>query len=148
MQDLFLAPCIVEFECSCNSQQYNFNLIWQVEIGVKQLFMGSFKGLTHANMWHEKLKLKGWLSSHLFQEYFPAHCAEILHALPLPEYMDPTSGVLNIAAELPHEILKPDLGPCVYISYGSGENLVQADSVSKLRYDSYDVVRLVLFCLH
>ncbi|EEF37719.1 conserved hypothetical protein [Ricinus communis] len=116
---------------------------FEVEIGIKQLFMGSFKGPTHANMWHERLKLKGWLSSHLFQEHFPAHYAEILHALPLPEYMDPISGVLNIAAELPQEIMKPDLGPCVYISYGSGENLVQADSVTKLRYNSYDVVNIL-----
>ncbi|XP_065878305.1 lysine-specific demethylase JMJ28 [Euphorbia lathyris] len=116
---------------------------FEVEIGIKQLFMGSFKGPKHASMWHERLKLKGWLSSQLFQEHFPAHYAELLNALPLPEYMDPVSGVLNIPAELPHEISKPDLGPCVYISYGSGDNLVQADSVTKLRYDSYDVVNIL-----
>ncbi|XP_050227373.1 lysine-specific demethylase JMJ28 isoform X2 [Mercurialis annua] len=116
---------------------------FEVEIGVKQLFMGSLKGPTHANMWHERLKLKGWLSSHLFQEHFPAHYAEILHTLPLPEYMDPVSGVLNIAAELPQEFMKPDLGPFIYISYGSGENILQADSVTKLRYDSYDVVNIL-----
>ncbi|KDP20870.1 hypothetical protein JCGZ_21341 [Jatropha curcas] len=116
---------------------------FEVEIGIKQLFMGSFKGPKHANMWHERLKLKGWLSSHLFQEHFPAHYSEILHALPITEYMDPISGVLNIAAELPKEISKPDLGPCVYISYSSGENLVQADSVTKLRYDSYDLVNIL-----
>jgi lysine-specific demethylase 3 len=109
------------------------------------MFMGSFKGLTNGNIWHEKLKLKGWLSSNLFQEHFPAHYTDILQALPLPEYMDPISGVLNIAAELPQETLKPDLGPCLYISYGSGESLAQADSVTKLRYNSYDVVCLVLF---
>lgn len=107
--------------------------------------MGSFKGPAHANLWREKLKLKGWLSSHLFQEHFPAHYAEILHSLPLPEYMDPVSGILNIAAALPEEIMKPDLGPCVYISYCSGENLVQADSVTKLRYDSYDMVSFLCF---
>lgn len=107
--------------------------------------MGSFKGLTNANIWHEKLKLKGLLSSYLFQEHFPVHYSHVLQALPLPEYMDPISGVLNIAAELPQETLKPDLGPCLYISYGSGESLAQADSVTKLRYNSYDVVCLVLF---
>ncbi|KAG6778660.1 hypothetical protein POTOM_015000 [Populus tomentosa] len=116
---------------------------FEVEIGVKQMFMGSFKGLTNGNIWHEKLKLKGWLSSNLFQEHFPAHYTDILQALPLPEYMDPISGVLNIAAELPQETLKPDLGPCLYISYGSGESLAQADSVTKLRYNSYDVVNIL-----
>ncbi|KAJ8761597.1 hypothetical protein K2173_004373 [Erythroxylum novogranatense] len=127
------------------NEQPDTCLDWfEVEIGIRQLVMGSFKGQTHANMWHEKLKLKGWLSSQLFQEHFPAHYSEILHALPLPEYMDPISGVLNVAAELPQETLKPDLGPCVYISYGSGENIVQADSVTKLHYNSYDVVNILV----
>ncbi|CAK7350738.1 unnamed protein product [Dovyalis caffra] len=116
---------------------------FEVEIGIKQMFMGSFKGLANGNIWHEKLKLKGWLSSHLFEEHFPAHYTDILQALPLPEYMDPISGVLNIAADLSQETLKPDLGPCLYISYGSGENPAQADSVTKLRYNSYDVVNIL-----
>jgi len=108
--------------------------------------MGSFKGLTNANIWHEKLKLKGLLSSYLFQEHFPVHYSHVLQALPLPEYMDPISGVLNIAADLGQETSKSDLGPCLYISYGSGENLSQADSVTKLRYNSYDVVSVALLC--
>ena len=112
------------------------------------MFMGSFKGLTNANIWHEKLKLKGFLSSYLFQEHFPAFHSHVLQALPLPEYMDPISGVLNIAADLEQETSKPDLGPCLYISYGSGENLSQADSVEKLRYNSYDVVSMALFKLY
>lgn len=90
------------------------------------------------------MKLKGWLSSHLFQEQFPDHYTEIIRALPLPEYMDPRSGLLNIAARLPEEITKPDLGPCISISYCSGEELVQANSVTKLCYDLCDVVCLVL----
>lgn len=106
--------------------------------------MGSLNGQTHKNTWQEKFKLKGWLSSHLFQEQFPSHYAQIIHSLPLQEYMNPISGLLNLAAKLPQEIPKPDLGPCVYISYGYAEELVQADSVAKLCYDSYDVVCLVL----
>ncbi|CAN1222057.1 Lysine-specific demethylase JMJ28 [Linum grandiflorum] len=117
---------------------------FEVEIGVRQVFMGSVRAPKNANMWHEGLKLKGWLSSHVIQEHLPAHYAEILHALPLPEYMDPTSGLLNVAAELPQEILKPDLGPCIYISYNSGENNIQADSLSKLRYDTYDMVNILV----
>ncbi|XVF40614.1 hypothetical protein PTKIN_Ptkin01aG0128200 [Pterospermum kingtungense] len=88
---------------------------FEVEIGIKQLFLGSLRGLTQSNMCDEKLKLKGWLSSHLFQEQFADHYAEIIRALPLPEYMDPRSGLLNIAARLQQEITKPDLGPCVYL---------------------------------
>ncbi|CAI0431074.1 unnamed protein product [Linum tenue] len=117
---------------------------FEVEIGVRQLFMGSIRGPKKANMWHEDLKLKGWLSSQVIQEHLPAHFSEILHALPLPEYMDPASGLLNVAAELPQEISKPDLGPSIYISYNSGNDIVRADSVSKLRYDTYDVVNVLV----
>lgn len=102
--------------------------------------MGSFKGETHKNTWSESLKLKGWLSSQLFQQQFPAHFAEIIHTLPLQEYMNPASGLLNLAARLPQEIPKPDLGPSLYISYGYAEQLVQADSVIKLCFDSCDTV--------
>lgn len=104
--------------------------------------MGSLKGQGQRNMWNETLKLRGWLSSQLFQEQFPAHYAEIIRALPLQEYMNPMSGLLNLAARMPQEIPKPDLGPCVYISYGCTEQLVQANAVIKLCYDSYDVVCL------
>ncbi|XP_022716006.1 lysine-specific demethylase JMJ25 isoform X2 [Durio zibethinus] len=116
---------------------------FEVEIGIKQLFLGSLMGLAQSSMCDEKLKLKGWLSSHIFQEQFPDHYTEIIQALPLPEYMDPGSGLLNIAARLPQEIIKPDLGPCVSISYCSGEELVQANSVTKLCYSLCDVVNVL-----
>ncbi|RVW28286.1 Lysine-specific demethylase JMJ25 [Vitis vinifera] len=122
----------------------NFYFILQVEIDIKQFFLGSLEGRKHTNAWQEKLKLKGWLSSHLFQEQFPAHYDEIIHSLPLQEYMNPKSGLLNLAVKLPHEYPKPDLGPCIYISYGSCEELLLADSVTRLSYESYDVVGLVL----
>lgn len=114
-----------------------------MEIGINQLFLGSLRGHTETNMCHEKLKLKGWISSRLFQEQFPAHYAEIINALPLPDYMDPKSGLLNIAARLPEEIPKPDLGPWIYISYVSGDELVQADSVTKLSFYFFDMVRVI-----
>lgn len=117
-----------------------FFLTWQVEIGMRQCFMGSLNSETCKNTWNETLKLKGWLSSELFKQQFPDHYAEIIHTLPLQEYMNPASGLLNLAARLPQGILKPDLGPCLYISYGYAEQLVQAESVIKLHYDSYDVV--------
>ncbi|XVF27748.1 hypothetical protein REPUB_Repub14bG0135300 [Reevesia pubescens] len=116
---------------------------FEVEIGIKQLFLGSLKGLTQSNICDEKLKLKGWISSHLFQEQFPDHYTKIIRALPFPEYMDPRSGLLNIAARLPEEITRPDLGPSVSISYCSGEELVQANSVTKLCYGFCDVVNVL-----
>jgi len=90
-------------------------------------------------MWHEMLKLKWLLSSQLFKEQFPVHFAEVIEALPLQEYMNPTSGLLNLAVYLGAQgSAKHDLGPYVYLSYGCGDE--QSDFVTKLCYDSYDVV--------
>ncbi|KAI4299269.1 hypothetical protein L6164_032744 [Bauhinia variegata] len=114
----------------------------EVEINIRQYFSGSLKGWQPKNMWHEVLKLKGWLSSQLFKEQFPIHFSEVIDALPLQEYMNPTSGLLNLAANLPQGSAKHELGPHVYISYGCAEK--QDDSVTKLCYDSYDVVNIMV----
>ncbi|KAG2685234.1 hypothetical protein I3760_10G115200 [Carya illinoinensis] len=140
----YLERSIAKYENNKDLLEARNCLNWcEVEIGIRQYFMGSLNGRTHANVWHEMFKLKGWLSSHILQEQFPSHYAEIINSLPLQEYMNPMSGLLNLAANLPPEIRKPDLGPFVYISYGCAEERVQADSVTKLCYDSYDVVNIL-----
>ncbi|KAF7841986.1 lysine-specific demethylase JMJ25-like [Senna tora] len=113
----------------------------EVEINIRQYFTGSLRSQPQKNTWHEMLKLKGWLSSQLFKEQFPTHFAEVIDALPLQEYMNPTCGLLNLAASLPQGSAKHDIGPFLYISYGCAGGL--ADSVSKLCYDSYDVVNIM-----
>jgi [histone H3]-dimethyl-L-lysine9 demethylase len=102
---------------------------WQVEINIRQYFTGSLKCRPQRNTWHEMLKLKGWLSSQVFKEQFPAHF----------------SGLLNLAANLPDGSPKHDIGPYVYISYGCADT--EADSVTKLCCDSYDVVRDLVMLL-
>lgn len=116
---------------------------FEVEIGIKQMFLGSFRGQTHTTTCDEKLKLKGWLSSYIFEEQFPTHYAETINTLPLPDYMNPDCGLLNIAANVPQEIPKCNVGPCLSISYQSGEELGQPDSVTKLCYHSCDVVNIL-----
>ncbi|XP_057961547.1 lysine-specific demethylase JMJ28 isoform X2 [Malania oleifera] len=139
----YLERSIAKYATCKEAVQANY-LDWcEVEIGVQQLFMGSLAGGTRANMWHEMLKLKGWLSSHLFREHFPDHYAETIHGLPLQEYLNPKSGLLNLAVNLPRGIPEADLGPCIYISYGSSQELVHADSVTKLCYDSHDLVNIL-----
>ena len=95
-------------------------------------------------MWREMLKLKWLLSSQLFKEWFPTHFAEVLDALPLQEYMNPTSGFLNLAINLAQGSAKHDLGPFFYISYSCGDE--QTDFATKLSYDSYDVVCCLSLC--
>ncbi|CAJ1961520.1 unnamed protein product [Sphenostylis stenocarpa] len=114
---------------------------FEVEINVRQYFTGSLKCQPKKNTWDEMLKLKGWLSSQLFKEQFPAHFDEIIDALPIQEYMNPLSGLLNLAANLPQGSAKHDIGPYVYISYGCADD--EADSVTNLCYDSYDMVNVM-----
>lgn len=104
--------------------------------------MGSLEGHAHAYVCRETVKLKGRLSSHLFQEQFPDHYAEIMHALPFKEYINPKSGLLNLAVKLPKELPMPELGPCMYISYDEPEEFMQTNIMTRLCYDSNDVVRI------
>ncbi|CAD5328613.1 unnamed protein product [Arabidopsis thaliana] len=118
---------------------------FEVEIGVKQFFLGSLRGKAETNTCQERLKLEGWLSSSLFKEQFPNHYAEILNILPISHYMDPKHGLLNIAANLPDTVQPPDFGPCLNISYRSGEEYAQPDSVKKLGFETCDMVDILLY---
>lgn len=102
--------------------------------------MGSLEKGTHASMQLKTLKFKASLSSHLFQKHFPIHYNEILSALPLPEYINPVCGLLNLGVKLPEQFLRPELGPCIHFSYGGPEGQMQADVLSKLCYESHDLV--------
>ncbi|XP_018484115.2 lysine-specific demethylase JMJ28-like isoform X2 [Raphanus sativus] len=118
---------------------------FEVDIGVKQVFLGSLRGgEAETNTCQERLKLEGWLSSSLFKEEFPNHYAEILRSLPIPYYMDPKRGILNIAAGLPDVIQAPNLGPCLNISYRSGEEYAKFDFVKKLGFETCDMVDILL----
>ncbi|XP_023518038.1 lysine-specific demethylase JMJ25-like [Cucurbita pepo subsp. pepo] len=140
----YLERIISRYENGTSLSEASNNLDWcEVEIGIRQYFMGSLKGKTHTNTCNNMLKLKGCLSSHLFQEKFPAHYAEIMRILPLQEYMNPMSGLLNLATKLPQGAGKPDMGPCVYMAYGCSQEHVLTDSVSRLCYDSYDVINIL-----
>jgi lysine-specific demethylase 3 len=103
------------------------------------------RGKAETNTCQERLKLEGWLSSSLFKEQFPNHYAEILNILPISHYMDPKRGLLNIAANLPDTVQPPDFGPCLNISYRSGEEYAQPDSVKKLGFETCDMVDILLY---
>ncbi|XP_051133676.1 lysine-specific demethylase JMJ28 [Andrographis paniculata] len=138
----------MENKCSksCNEDDMRATntLDWcEVEIDRKRIFMGSLEKRTHANVQQKFVKFRAWLSSCLFQKQFPLHYDEILSALPLPEYINPVSGLLNVGNKFPKEIPKPDLGPCIYFSYGGPEELMQANYMSKLCYESNDKVNIL-----
>ncbi|KAK8545809.1 hypothetical protein V6N12_026628 [Hibiscus sabdariffa] len=105
---------------------------------------GYLQGCEHSNSWPMLLKLKDWPPSNRFEELLPRHCAEFLDSLPFLEYTNPFSGILNVAAKLPANCLKPDLGPKTYIAYGFVEELVRGDSVTKLHFDMSDAVNVLV----
>ncbi|KAL5849181.1 hypothetical protein ACOSQ4_007194 [Xanthoceras sorbifolium] len=115
----------------------------EVEINIRQFFTGYTNGRKHRNEWPEMLKLKDWPSSTSFEKRLPRHCAEFFAALPYIDYTDPKSGLLNLAARLPDNVLKPDLGPKTYIAYGFSEELGRGDSVTKLHCDISDAVNIL-----
>nr|GEU42627.1 lysine-specific demethylase JMJ25-like [Tanacetum cinerariifolium] len=84
------------------------------ETGRQQIFTG---GKTHANVCHEKLKFKVWLSSEIFREHFPSYYDDVMHALPLEQYTNPLTGILNLATNLPPESQNINLGPFIHILY-------------------------------
>ncbi|GER34778.1 transcription factor jumonji (jmjC)domain-containing protein [Striga asiatica] len=116
----------------------------EVDINIHQFFKGYTEGRRHYTSWPEMLKLKDWPPSTLFGERLPRHNAEFLNALPYKEYTHPDSGILNLAAKLTKEMLKPDLGPKTYIAYGYPEELGRGNSVTKLHCDVSDAVNVLM----
>lgn len=86
------------------------------------------------------LKLKNWPSPSAFEEFLLNQRPEIISKLPLLEYIHSKWGLLNVAAKLPHYSLQNDVGPKVFISYGTHEELGRGDSVNNLRFNMRDMV--------
>jgi len=117
---------------------------FSVEINIHSFFEGYQKGRVHTDCWPEMLKLKDWPPANLFEERLPRHGFEFISALPFKEYTHPESGILNLATRLPPGCAKTDLGPKTYIAYGTREELVRGDSVTKLHIDMSDAVNIIM----
>ena len=93
------------------------------------------------------LKLKDWPPTRDFAEVLPRHFADLMGALPVPEYTG-RRGALNLASRLPVYTLPPDLGPKMYIAYGA--QATQAEDVclfgtTMLHMDMADAVNVMVY---
>ena len=72
------------------------------------------------------LKLKDWPTSDDFKQILPRRFADMMRNSPVPPYTL-RHGLFNLVAALPDFFGKPDLGPKMYIAYGSMGNLSAYD---------------------
>ncbi|CAN1230517.1 Lysine-specific demethylase JMJ26 [Linum grandiflorum] len=100
----------------------------EVDINVHKFFKGYSEGAFDAMEWPRILKLKDWPPSDMFYTRLPRHAAEYTCCLPFKEYTHLDEGPLNLAAKLPINSLKPDMGPKTYIGYGFPHELGRGDS--------------------
>ncbi|CAN1230505.1 Lysine-specific demethylase JMJ27 [Linum grandiflorum] len=115
----------------------------EVDINVHKFFKGYSEGAFDAMEWPRILKLKDWPPSDMFYTRLPRHAAEYTCCLPFKEYTHLDEGPLNLAAKLPINSLKPDMGPKTYIGYGFPHELGRGDSVTKLHCDMSDAVNIL-----
>ena len=88
------------------------------------------------------LKLKDWPPTEDFAETMPNRFQDLMRSLPLPEYTHRT-GVLNLASRLPDFFVKPDLGPKMYVAYGSA--LHPKEGTTNLHLDISDAVNTMVY---
>ncbi|KAJ4719424.1 lysine-specific demethylase JMJ25 [Melia azedarach] len=116
----------------------------EVDIELGEFIKGYSEGQVREDGWPEMLKLKDWPSPSASEEFLMYHKPEFISKLPLLEYIHSRLGFLNVAAKLPHYSLQNDVGPKIYMSYGTDEELGRGDSVTNLHFNMRDMVYLLV----
>lgn len=120
----------------------------QVDIELGEFIKGYSQGRIRENGLPEMLKLKDWPSPSASEEFLLYQRPDFISRLPLHEFIHSRLGLLNVAAKLPHYSLQNDVGPKIYISYGTNEELGKGDSVTHLQFNMRDMVSYsFLVCL-
>lgn len=114
-----------------------------IEIGTKESFIGSIEE-GYMRIRRETLKVKAKISLDFSRKLLEGFFSEIFQALPLKEYTNPRMGLLNIAGKLPEDFPGSKLGPHVCISFGSREEVARGELVTKLCFNSFDVVSILV----
>ncbi|XP_069164923.1 lysine-specific demethylase 3A [Procambarus clarkii] len=88
------------------------------------------------------LKLKDWPPGDDFAEMLPSRFEDLMSVLPMGEYTR-RNGRLNLAGRLPECFVRPDLGPKMYIAYGSAIHPNRAST--NLHLDISDAVNVMCY---
>ncbi|GAA48942.1 Lysine-specific demethylase 3A, variant 2 [Clonorchis sinensis] len=91
------------------------------------------------------LKLKDWPTTDDFAELQPHRFNDLMTNLPMPEYTR-RDGQLNLAARLNSFFVCPDLGPKLYVAYGTGGS--RSIGTTNLHVDIADAINLLLYVGH
>ncbi|XP_021898772.1 lysine-specific demethylase JMJ25 [Carica papaya] len=116
----------------------------EVDIELGEFIKGYSQGRIRENGLPEMLKLKDWPSPSASEEFLLYQRPDFISRLPLHEFIHSRLGLLNVAAKLPHYSLQNDVGPKIYISYGTNEELGKGDSVTHLQFNMRDMVYLLV----
>lgn len=88
------------------------------------------------------LKLKDWPPTDDFMELLPTRFNDLMTKIPMAEYTL-RNGILNLAGRLPDSFVRPDLGPKMYIAYGSSLHPKKAST--KLHLDISDAANVMCY---
>ncbi|CAL8078522.1 unnamed protein product [Calicophoron daubneyi] len=91
------------------------------------------------------LKLKDWPTTDDFAELQPKRFADLMSNLPMPDYSG-REGQLNLAARLSSFFVCPDLGPKLYVAYGTGGS--RSMGTTNLHVDIADAINILLYVGH
>ncbi|KAJ1968323.1 hypothetical protein IWQ62_001312 [Dispira parvispora] len=89
------------------------------------------------------LKLKDWPPKADFKDKFPDHFDDFMQALPIPEYTH-RDGQCNLVSRLPQCFIPPELGPKMYVAYGSNDD-EGGRGTTNLHLDMADAINLMVY---
>ncbi|XP_062084782.1 E3 ubiquitin-protein ligase JMJ24 [Humulus lupulus] len=116
----------------------------EIEVELGQFLEGYSEGRFCENGRQELLKLNDWPCPSASEEFLLYQRPEFIGKLPLLEYIHSKWGLLNVAAKLPHYSLQNDVGPKIFISYGTYDELSRGNSVTNLHFNIRDMVYVLV----
>lgn len=87
------------------------------------------------------MKLKDWPPCEEFSQDLPHHFQDLMSSIPIQEYTR-LQGGCNMAGRLPERLVRPDLGPKLYVAYGPA---TPENGTTKLHLDISDAVNTMCY---